>query len=107
MADKAERDALQEDVRQDDNLKDSLTVMWRIVGFAIAFPNGVWHRERLRLLLRQFDADIPAFPKLYPATEERPCIDCEVPLSVGPHLARSGVPIVCPLCGIRRLERPY
>ena len=102
--DKEQWDALQADVRNDcQNLKRLLLVVWGIVGFAVAFPNHVRERERLRFLLKQFGADMPPFPGLYEADgDEHPCADCQLPLNVSQYVAGAGVPVVCPLCGIQR-----
>ena len=105
MADRTIVDVLLEDLENDcDNLKDLLTLMWSIAGFAVAFPNAVHDHTRLRYLLQQFGADMPPFRRRNVEEEKRPCMDCQVLLNIGSHLARSGVAVLCPLCAIRRLE---
>ena len=56
-------DALQHAVRVDcQNLRSLLLVLWSVVGFAVAFPSHVQDREQMRLLLKQFGANMPPFP---------------------------------------------
>ena len=104
MTGKEQWDALQQAVRVDcQNLKSLLLVLWSVIGFAVAFPSHVRDREQMRLLLKQFGANMPPFPGLYDDdAEHRACADCTIPLNVSPHIAGAGVPVVCPLCGIRR-----
>jgi hypothetical protein len=71
-------DALQHAVRVDcQNLRSLLLVLWSAVGFAVAFPSHVRDREQMRVLLKQFGANMPPFPGLYDDdAEARPCADC-------------------------------
>ena len=104
MTGKEQWDALQQAVRVDcQNLKSLLLVLWSVVGFAVAFPSHVRDREQMRLQLKQFRASLPPFPGVYDDdAEARPCADCTTTLNVSPYIAGAGVPVVCPLCGIRR-----
>jgi hypothetical protein len=97
-------DALQHAVRVDcQNSDHYCSLLWAVVGFAVAFPSHVQDREQMRVLLKQFGANMPPFPGLYDDdAEHRPCADCTTQLNVSPHIAGAGVPVVCPLCGIRR-----
>jgi len=99
MTGKEQWDALQQAVRVDcQNLKSLLLVLWSVIGFAVAFPSHVRDREQMRVLLKQFGANMPPFPGLYDDdAEQRPCADCAATLNVT-HTSRvrvsSGLSVV-------------
>ena len=63
----------------------------------VAFPKHEADRQRLRAL--KPGAPLPA---IYADGVDRPCADCGLLLNVGPRLAATGVPVICPLCVVRR-----